>query len=162
MNSNHLITGCASCPMNRRNFLTRAGTATVGALGALTAPTWLNAAEPKEKTRIRVIYALARREPDRAGLAQQRLRFPARVMERIKQDAGATDARSSSLSPRWPTARSRPRRLVEEDKAAGALDGYLVYQMNCWNRVVQTIGGFRQAGALCRFPVRRQRRLPGL
>src|ERR1035437_870020 len=31
------------------------------------------------------------------------------------------------------------KKLLEEDKAAGNIDGYLVYQMNCWNRVVQTI-----------------------
>jgi hypothetical protein len=28
--------------------------------------------------------------------------------------------------------------ILEKDKSAG-IDGYLVYQMNCWNRVVQTI-----------------------
>lgn len=44
--------------MNRRNFLTQAGTAAAGALGVLAAPAWLNAAEPKEKTRIRIVYAL--------------------------------------------------------------------------------------------------------
>ena len=58
MKPNLLLAGCAGCPMNRRNFLTRAGTATAGALGVLAASAWLNAAEPKDKTRIRVVYAL--------------------------------------------------------------------------------------------------------
>ncbi len=31
------------------------------------------------------------------------------------------------------------KKLLEQDKAAGNIDGYLVYQMNCWNRVVQTL-----------------------
>jgi hypothetical protein len=30
------------------------------------------------------------------------------------------------------------KKILEEDKSA-AIDGYLVYQMNCWNQVVQTI-----------------------
>jgi len=30
------------------------------------------------------------------------------------------------------------KKILEEDKSAD-IDGYLVYQMNCWNRVVQTI-----------------------
>jgi hypothetical protein len=38
MKLNHITTGCAGCPMNRRNFLTRTSTATLGALGVLAAP----------------------------------------------------------------------------------------------------------------------------
>ena len=56
--------------MNRRNFLTRAGTAAAGALGVLAAPAWLGAAEPKEKMRIRIVYALHTEKQDQAGLAQ--------------------------------------------------------------------------------------------
>ncbi len=29
-------------------------------------------------------------------------------------------------------------KIVEADKSAG-IDGYLVFQMNCWNRVIQTM-----------------------
>src|ERR1035437_4566777 len=36
------------------------------------------------------------------------------------------------------------KKLLEEDKAAGNIDGYLVYQMNCWNRVVQTLAASGQ------------------
>ena len=58
--------------VNRRNFLAQAGTAAAGALGVLAAPAWLNAAEPKDKTRIReatplefrdLLLALARSVP---------------------------------------------------------------------------------------------------
>ena len=55
MKANSLLAGCAGCPMNRRSFLSRAGTATAGALGVLAAPAWLDAAEPKDKMRIRII-----------------------------------------------------------------------------------------------------------
>jgi len=30
------------------------------------------------------------------------------------------------------------KKILKEDESA-AIDGYLVYQMNCWNRVVQTM-----------------------
>ena len=50
MKQNNFIVGCACCPMNRRNFLTRSAAATAGALGALAAPSWLEAAQPTAKT----------------------------------------------------------------------------------------------------------------
>ena len=31
------------------------------------------------------------------------------------------------------------KKILEADGTAGGIDGYLVYQMNCWNRVVQTM-----------------------
>ena len=36
------------------------------------------------------------------------------------------------------TGPEQAKKILDEDKSAG-IDGYLVYQMNCWNRVVQTI-----------------------
>ncbi len=47
--------GCACCPMNRRNFLTKTSAATAGTLGLLAAPAWLRAADAAGKTRIRVV-----------------------------------------------------------------------------------------------------------
>ena len=38
------------------------------------------------------------------------------------------------------TGEEQARKILEEDSAAG-VDGYVVFQMNCWNRVVQTIAG---------------------
>ena len=32
------------------------------------------------------------------------------------------------------------KKIIEQDKDA-RIDGYLVYQMNCWNQVVQTLAG---------------------
>ena len=37
------------------------------------------------------------------------------------------------------TGEEQAKKILEQDKAAGDIDGYLVYQMNCWNRVVQTL-----------------------
>lgn len=58
MNASHSFSHCAGCPLSRRDFLTRAGAATAGAVATLAAPRWGEAAEPKRKLRIRIVYAL--------------------------------------------------------------------------------------------------------
>ena len=60
------------------------------------------------------------------------------VMERINARAGQAVPGLRVRHVHGQRARSRPRRSSKQDKAGG-IDGYLVYQMNCWNRVVQTI-----------------------
>ena len=124
--------------MNRRNFLARAGTAAAGALGALAAPAWLNAAEPKDKTRIRVVYALHGEKQARPDWPNKGFDFRPRHGPH-QRDAGASSARGSSSCLRWPPARSRPRSCWSRTRPPADIDGYLVYQMNCWNRVVQTL-----------------------
>jgi hypothetical protein len=137
MKPNHLISGCACCPMNRRNFLTRASTATVGALGALAAPTWLNAAEPKEKTRIRIIYAL--HSEKQAGPDWPNKGFDFRpVMNRINNTL-AEKCKGFEFVASLATGEEQAKKLIEQDKITGNIDGYLVYQMNCWNQVVQSV-----------------------
>ncbi len=137
MKQNHLISGCAGCLMNRRNFLTTAGTAAAGALGAIAAPAWLNAAEPKEKTRIHVIYAL--HGETQAGPDWPNKGFDFRpVMDRVNQTL-AKQCKGFEFTASLANGEEQAKKLVEEDKASGGIDGYLVYQMNCWNRVVQTV-----------------------
>lgn len=55
MKPNLLLSHCASCPLNRRNFLARGGAATGGALGLFSGSDWLTAAEAGRKTRIRIV-----------------------------------------------------------------------------------------------------------
>ena len=123
--------------MNRRNFLARAGTATAGALGLLATPTWLGAAQPKDKPRIRVLYALHTEKQDRPDWPNKGFDFRPQ-MDRInallaKQCPGFEFVSSMAAGE------EQAKKLLEADKAAGNIDGYLVYQMNCWNRVVQTV-----------------------
>ncbi|MCX6929922.1 MAG: hypothetical protein NT154_42930 [Verrucomicrobia bacterium] len=137
MKSDPLITGCACCPMNRRNFLTRAGTAAAGALGVLATPTWLGAAAPSEKTRIRVVYALHGEK--QAGPDWPNKGFYFRpVMDRINTTL-AQECKGFEFIPSLATGEAQAKKLLEEDKAAGNIDGYLVYQMNCWNSVAQSL-----------------------
>jgi hypothetical protein len=137
MNANPLFSGCAGCPLNRRTFLARASTATAGALGMLAAPAWLGAAEPKEKTRIRVIYALhaeKQARPDWPNIGFEFRPHMDRINALLAKECPGFEFVSSMA-----TGEEQAKKLLEEDKAAGNIDGYLVYQMNCWNRVVQTM-----------------------
>lgn len=123
--------------MNRRNFLVRTGAATAGALGALAAPAWLHAAEPKDKMRIRVIYALHAEKQGRPDWPNQGFDFKPhmdRINALLSKECPGFDFLSSMA-----TGEEQAKKLLEQDKAAGGIDGYLVYQMNCWNRVVQTM-----------------------
>ena len=111
--------------------------AAIGGLGAMAAPGWLGAAEPKEKTRIRVVYARHADQQARPDWPNQGFDFRPH-MERINRLL-AKECRGFEFVSSTATGEEQAKKLLEEDKAAGNIDGYLVYQMNCWNRVVQTM-----------------------
>jgi hypothetical protein len=122
--------------MNRRNFLATGGAAAAGALGSLTTPAWLSAAETKGKTRIRVVYSL--HGPKQTGPDWPNKGFDfVPVMNRINAEL-ASRCKDFEFVTSLATGEEQAKQIVEADKSA-AIDGYLVYQMNCWNRVVQTI-----------------------
>ncbi len=128
---------CAGCPLNRRTFLARTGAAAAGALGALAAPAWLDAAPPAAKTRVRVIFALHAEKQPCPDWPNQGFDFKPH-MERIlnlltRHCPGFEFIRSTA------TGEEQARALLQQDADRGGVDGYLVCQMNCWNRVVQTI-----------------------
>ncbi len=123
--------------MNRRNFLARAGTATAGALGVLAAPALLGAAEPKEKTRIRVVYALHAEKQAQPDWPNMGFNFRPQ-MDRIN-GLLAKECPGFEFVSSMAAGEEQAKKVLEEDKAAGGIDGYLVYQMNAWNRVVQTL-----------------------
>ncbi|MFO7974641.1 MAG: hypothetical protein R6V12_08400 [Candidatus Hydrogenedentota bacterium] len=94
------------------------------------------AAPSSEKMRIRVIYSLhaeVQPKPDWPNIG-----FDFRpVMERIN-GALASACPNYEFVPTMATGPEEAEKILAEDGANG-VDGYLVYQMNCWNRVVQTI-----------------------
>jgi len=131
-----LPVGCACCGLSRRQFL-QAGCATcAGAVGVLATPSSLRAAEDRGKLRIRIVYALHAAKQPGPDWPNKGFDFvPA--MERIqgelaKRSPGFEFVTSLAQGP------DQAQKILAEDKAA-AIDGYLVYQMNCWNQVVQTI-----------------------
>jgi hypothetical protein len=129
------VSRCACRGMSRRQFLAGCA-ACAGASGLLAAPGRLRAARNDEKVRIRIVYSL--HGPQQTGPDWPNKGFDFRpVMERInaglsRRCPGFTFVSSMANGP------DQAKKILEEDKSA-AIDGYLVYQMNCWNRVVQTI-----------------------
>jgi len=128
---------CNGCPLTRRKFLVRGGAAAAGALGWLAAPGWLEAGEPAGKMRIRVVYALHGEQQTGPDWPNKGFDFRP-VMARFNQ-ALARRCRDMELVPALARNEEDAKKLLAEDQAAGNIDGYLVFQMNCWNRVVQPL-----------------------
>ncbi|HOW84971.1 MAG TPA: twin-arginine translocation signal domain-containing protein [Candidatus Aminicenantes bacterium] len=134
MNTKHRGTGCPGCPLSRRRFLTTAASA--GALGVLAPAGLFQACSKTEKLRIRIVYALhavVQPGPDWPNVG-----FDFRpVMDR-------TAAALRRAFPGWEFLTSMAKGEEEARKilagdAAAPPDGYVVVQLNCWNRVVQTV-----------------------
>lgn len=106
--------------------------ACAGTLAAI--PSW--AADNARKTRIRVIYAL--HAPKQSGPDWPNVGFDFQpVMDQITAMLGQKCPGFEFL-PAMANGQEAAEKIVAEDKSAH-IDGYLVYQMNCWNRVVQTV-----------------------
>jgi hypothetical protein len=135
MDERHGSRGCAGCPLSRRRFLTAAS---AGALGVLAPAGLFQACGRADKLRIRIVYALhavVQPEPDwpNVGFDFQP------VMER-------TTAALTRAFPRWEFTTAMAKgpeeaQKVLDEEGASPVDGYIVMQLNCWNRVVQTIAG---------------------
>ncbi len=123
--------------MNRRNFLARTTLFTAGAAGLLTNLGLANAATPAKKSRIRIIYALHGEK--QAGPDWPNVGFNfGPEMERINSVL-ARRCKGCEFVSSMAKGKEEAEKILAEDNAAGSIDGYLVYQMNCWNRVVQTM-----------------------
>ncbi len=127
---------CVGCPMNRRTFLARAGAATAGLLGTITAP-GLAYAAPAEKVKLRIVYSLHTDKQDRPDWPNKGFDFGP-VMQGIERELAAKCKNFEFVSSK-ATGADQAKAIIEQDKAAGNIDGYIVYQLNCWNQVVQTV-----------------------
>lgn len=124
---------CAGCCTSRRRVL--AGCAACLGASAL-APAVLRGADGGGRMRIRVIYALhAEKQP---GPDWPNIGFDFRpVMDRINV-ALARECPEFEFIPAMAKDPAAAKQILEDDKSAD-IGGYIVYQMNCWNQVVQTI-----------------------
>jgi hypothetical protein len=128
---------CERCPMNRRNFLARTSVATLGALGTLAAPGWLIAAQTKAKARVRLIYVLDEEVQPRPTWPNKGFDFrPA--MKRITSELTRRCIHVEFVTS-MATGEEQAKQILAADQDAGGVDGYMVYQMNAWNRVIQTV-----------------------
>jgi len=137
MDKNQLVSGCACCRLNRRQFLAAGcGAACAGAAGRLTSAGAARAASGEGKMRIRIVYAL--HAPVQPGPDWPNVGFDFKpVME--KTNAGlARECPQFEFVSSMATGPEQAQKILDEDKS-GAIGGYLVMQLNCWNQVVQTI-----------------------
>jgi hypothetical protein len=126
--------GCAAHGLSRRDFLTGCA-ACAGAAGLLAAPRWFRAAAGKGP-RIRIVYALhgpKQKEPDWPNVGFDFVP----VMERTNA-ALANRLKDFTFLASLATGEEQAKKILQGDKAED-IDGYIVYQMNCWNRVAQTM-----------------------
>ena len=136
MKTHKSISGCACCGVSRRQFLAAGCAACTGAAGLLANSGLLHAAQDERKMRIRIIYSL--HAPKQPGPDWPNIGFDFRpVMKRIDADL-AERCKGFEFISSIANGPEQAKKILERDKSA-AIDGYLVYQMNCWNRVVQTI-----------------------
>jgi len=134
MKNDDIVCGCACCSISRREFLTGCA-ACVSTAALVTKPMSLLAAK-KDKMRIQVIYSLHAIKQPRPDWPNVGFDFEP-VMERINADLTKGCPEFEFVSS-MATGPEEAKKILEENKSVG-IDGYIVYQMNCWNRVVQTI-----------------------
>jgi len=126
--------GCAAHGISRRRFLTGCA-ACAGAAGLMAAPKWLRAAGGKGP-KIRIIYALHGPKQEVPDWPNKGFDFVP-VMERTNV-ALANRFKDYAFLPALAAGEEQAKKILEEDKNRD-IDGYIVYQMNCWNRVAQTM-----------------------
>ena len=128
--------GCAGCSLSRRRFLAVGSAACAGAAGLAALRGEARAAEPSGAVRVRVVYALHGPQQTVPDWPNKGFDFVP-VMERIDGALARGCAGIEFLSS-MATGPEQAEKILGEDAARG-IDGYIVVQMNCWNRVVQTM-----------------------
>jgi hypothetical protein len=130
-----LNSGCACCAITRRRFLAGCA-ACAGAAGWLVPERRAGAAQGERSVRVRIIYSL--HAPQQPGPDWPNIGFDFQPhMDRI---TGELTRRCPGFEflPSLASGPEAAQKIVQADRSAD-IDGYVVYQMNCWNRVVQTI-----------------------
>ena len=133
-NDSELPIGCAAHGLSRRQFLARCA-ACAGAAGLMGSPHWLRSAEGKGP-RIRIVYALHGPKQEVPDWPNKGFDFVP-VMERINAEL-SNRYKNFTFLPALASDEEQAKKILEADRS-GTIDGYIVYQMNCWNRVVQTM-----------------------
>lgn len=136
MNKRQTISNLSGGGLNRRQFLTAGCAACAGAMGLMGAPCRLLAAADKSVARIRIIYSLHGEQQTGPDWPNKGFDFGP-VMQRTKAELTRRCSGLEFVSS-MATGPEQAQKIVEEDQTQ-KIDGYLVFQMNCWNRVVQTI-----------------------
>lgn len=140
--------GCACCGLSRRRFL--ASGCAACAAGMLAVPQRLVAADAtNKKLRIRLVYALHADKqpgPDWPNVGFDFLPVMEKITATLQRECPGFEFVVSKA-----TGEEQAKKILEGDQAAG-IDGYIVCQLNCWNRVVQTLAGSGKPTLYVDFP----------
>ena len=134
MSKKNVAPPAVDAKFTRRNFIHTCGacTACLAAMPLMT----LNSCTEREKLRLRIIYSL--HDVVQPGPDWPNVGFDfAPVMERFTSVLTKQCPEFEFI----PTLASGPEdavKILEQDQDSD-IGGYIVFQMNCWNRVVQTI-----------------------
>lgn len=123
--------------MNRRHFLAAGGAAAIGAVAGLVSPSAEAQSKPGVPQRIRIVYSLHSPKQAQPDWPNKGFDF-APAMDRIHSEL-KQKCREFEFLTTQANGEEQAKAILEADRAAGNVDGYVVYQMNCWNRVVQTL-----------------------
>lgn len=134
-----LPVGCAAHGISRRRFISSCA-ACAGAAGLMSAPSWLRSAAPApsfgEKLTLRILYSL--HAPKQAQPDWPNIGFNfVPVMDKLNSEL-AKRLPGWTFLPAMAAGPDQAKEILESDKAS-PVDGYIVFQMNCWNQVVQTV-----------------------
>lgn len=122
--------------MSRRGFLAAGcAAACAGAAGVLGAPRIVRA-QDAAKPKIKIIYSLHEVVQARPDWPNIGFDFGP-VMERINGEL-AQGCPGFEFVTAMANGEEEAKKVIADDGAAN-IDGYIVYQMNCWNKVVQTV-----------------------
>jgi hypothetical protein len=135
MNSHLSLNGCAGCGWNRRQFLAGCA-ACVGALGTSSVSGVFAGDRGPAKLRIRIIYSLHAPQqsgPDWPNVGFNFVPFMDEVQSELTRRCRGFEFLASQAN-----GPEQAKKIIEQDQNA-AIDGYVVYQLNCWNQVIQTV-----------------------
>lgn len=130
--------GTNSEGMSRRRFISTcsACAACMAVTPIALVSTSCGSADERKKMKIRILYSLhaeVQVQPDWPNTG-----FDFRpAMQKINK-ALIVEFKNIEFIPTLATGAADAEKIVEQDKVNN-IDGYIVYQMNCWNMVVQTI-----------------------
>ncbi len=123
--------------MNRRRFVATSA-ACLGCLSVmpLMGMNYSSEGMTLKKMRIRVFYSLHANTQIQPDWPNVGFDFNP-VMEKINNSL-ARNFTDFEFLPVTATGPDEAKKIIEQDKSEN-IDGYIVYQLNCWNKVIQTV-----------------------
>lgn len=130
----HRLSGCGCCGMSRRGFLAGctacAGAMIIPTVGAVSA----SASKAAQRKRVRILYSL--HAPVQPGPDWPNVGFDFNPVMKRMTAALAAGCPDIEFIPTMASGPDQAKAILVKDRTA-KIDGYVVMQMNCWNRVVQ-------------------------